>query len=338
MVMQRILGAFVVFALSLTVVAGCGSSTASESIALVETSSITPQAAAAIPSTDEKPTIALVMKTLTNPFFVEMEKGARRAEVDKNVNLIVKTGAQETSIEQQIAIVRTLIDQKVDAIVIAPADSSELIPVLKEAQDSGIVIVNIDNQLDPQVVKEEGLEPVPYISVNNEQGAYSSAAFISDQLTQPVEVAVLEGIRTAQNAADRKHGALRAFDENPNISVVAQETANWQIDEAHEVITSIFAKHPNVKAVFAANDMMAFGVLQYLSDTHRNDVLVAAYDALDEAKKAIREGKLQATVDQQAAQQGYLGVEYAVRALHGEELPPVTLVDTKLITAKNVDQ
>ena len=55
--------------------------------------------------------------------------------------------------------------------------------------------------------------------------------------------------------------------------------------------------------------MMALGVIQYLSETGRHDVLVAAYDALDEAKKAIREGTLQATVDQQAALQGYKGVE-----------------------------
>ena len=81
-------------------------------------------------------TIGLVMKTLTNPFFVEMEKGARQAEKDFGINLVVRTGAQETSIEQQITIVRDLIKENVDAIVIAPADSSELIPVLKEAQDA----------------------------------------------------------------------------------------------------------------------------------------------------------------------------------------------------------
>jgi ribose transport system substrate-binding protein len=93
--------------------------------------------------------IALVMKTLTNPFFIEMEKGARLAEEEFKINLIVKTGAQETSIDQQIKIVDDLIIAKVDAIVIAPGGSTELIPVLKKAQDAGIVVVNIDNQLDP---------------------------------------------------------------------------------------------------------------------------------------------------------------------------------------------
>ena len=211
-------------------------------------------------------TVALVMKTLTNPFFVEMEKGARRAEQDLGVKLIVKTGAQETSIEQQIAIVRALIGQGVDAIVIAPADSAELVPVLAEAQKAGIVIVNIDNRLDQKSVAAEGMKEVPFISVDNEEGAYESAKYISDRVDTPSEAIILEGIRTAKNADDRLRGAERAFGENPNVTVVAKETANWKIDEAHDVVAGLFAAHPQIRAIFAANDMMALGAIRYLEE------------------------------------------------------------------------
>jgi ribose transport system substrate-binding protein len=283
------------------------------------------------------PTIALVMKTLTNPFFVEMEKGARRAEQELGINLLVRTGAQETSIEQQITIIKELISEHVDGIVIAPADSKELIPVLKEAQDAGIVIVNVDNRLDPEIMQSIGLTNVPFISVNNEQGAYLSAKYISDQVTTPSEAIILEGIRTAGNAEDRKLGAIRAFDENEHISVVAMETAHWKIDEAYNVTADLFRKHPTIKLVFCANDMMAFGTVRYLQEQGKTDVLVAAYDALDEAKLAIRNGTLQATIDQQAALQAYTGVQFAIQMINGEVLPPETLVDVLLITADNVD-
>lgn len=336
--MKNNLCALLTWILTAVVIAGCGSPDAQESLALVDAAPQAATASATKASDAPVRTVALVMKTLTNPFFVEMEKGARRAEQELGVNLIVKTGAQETSVEQQIAIVDTLIGAHVDAIVIAPADSTELIPALKAAQDAGIVVINIDNQLDPQVAAERGLIGVPFISVDNEQGAYNSAKVLSDRIDQPAEVVVLEGIRTAKNAADRTHGALRAFGENPNITVVAQETAHWKIDEAYDVIARVFAKHPNVKAIFAANDMMALGVVQFLAETGRTSVTVVAYDALDEAKKAIREGSLLATVDQQAAQQGYLGVDFAVRALNGEKLPPITLVETRLVTADSVDK
>ncbi|NJP04257.1 MAG: sugar ABC transporter substrate-binding protein [Chloroflexaceae bacterium] len=289
-------------------------------------------------TTDEPPTVALVMKTLTNPFFVEMEKGARRAEQELGITLVVRTGAQETSIEQQISIIKELIEDQVDAIVIAPADSKELIPVLKEAQDAGIVLINVDNRLDPEISASLGLTDVPFISVDNEQGAYLSAQYISEQITEPTEAVILEGIRSADNAEQRKQGAMRAFGENANITVVAEETANWKIDEAYDVTGQLFEEHPNIKAMFCANDMMAFGALQYLKEQNRTDVMVTAYDALEEARAFIRDGELQATIDQQAAEQAYLGVKYAVDAINGEDIPAETMVDVLLVTSDNVDE
>lgn len=117
--------------------------------------------------------IALVMKTLTNPFFVEMERGARRAEKELGVPVCGKPGAQETSIDQQIAIVEESDKAEgVIAIVIAPASSIDLIPVLKKAQDAGISLINIDNRLDRDVAKKVGLLDIPFIGVDNEKGAY----------------------------------------------------------------------------------------------------------------------------------------------------------------------
>ena len=182
--------------------------------------------------------IALIMKTLTNPFFVDMESGARRAESELNVKLIVKTGAQETSIEQQIQIVEELILQKVDAIVIAPGSSVDLVPVLKKAQDKGIVIVNIDNRLDPDECRKAGLKNVPFISVKNADASYQSAKAIADLATSPVKAVLIEGIRDADNARQRLEGAAKAFSENKNIQVVASESANWKIDEAYTLARS----------------------------------------------------------------------------------------------------
>lgn len=272
------------------------------------------------------------MKTLTNPFFVEMEKGARRAEAELGIRLIVKTAAQETSIEQQIGIIEDLIQTRVNAIVIAPGDSTELIPVLKKAQDAGITLINIDNRLNPQRSAQLGLVDVPFISVDNEQGAYLSAKFISDQIRTPTQAAILEGIRTAQNAVDRKQGALRAFQENPNIQVVATETANWKVDEAYEVTRQLFAAHPDIGAIFCANDMMALGALKYLKDANQQNVLVAGFDALEEAKQAIRTQELAATIDQQAAEQGYLGVHYAAKALSGQDIPAETMINVLVVS------
>jgi ribose transport system substrate-binding protein len=281
--------------------------------------------------------IALVMKTLTNPFFIEMEKGARRAETVLKVELQVRTAAQETSIEQQIQIVNDLIAAHVDAIVIAPGDSSSLIPVLQKAAAAGIKLVNIDNRLNPQALKEAGLLPLPFISVDNEAAAYASAHYIAEGSRPGTQAAILEGIRSADNAQQRMAGARRAFAQSKAITLMASESANWKIDEGYAVTKKIFQTRPQVKLLFAANDMMALGALKYLQESGRSAVKVAGYDALDEAVAAVKTGQLAVTVDQQAGEQGFQGVALAVRLLHGESVPDVMLIDTRLVTRKNLN-
>jgi ribose transport system substrate-binding protein len=294
--------------------------------------------AASSPVANAAPThqIGLVMKTLTNPFFIEMEKGARKAEKDLGVTLIVKTAAQETSIEQQIQLVNDLIEAKVAAIVIAPGDSQRLVPTLKKAADAGIKIVNIDNRLDPETLKQSGMGVVPFVSVDNDAGAYKAGQFLAESVSKPTQAAILEGIRSADNARQRMEGAKRALLENKNIQVVASETANWKIDEAYAVSKTLFKQHPGVQLLFAANDMMALGAVKYLLESGKPQVRVVGYDALPEALAEIRSGHLTATVDQQAAEQGYQGVALAVRLLQGKEVPAVTMIDTRLVTTNTL--
>lgn len=280
--------------------------------------------------------VSLIMKTLTNPFFIEMEKGARKAQQESGIDLQVMTASQETSIEQQIHLVESQIEAKVDAIVIAPGDSHRLVPVLKRAQDAGIMIVNIDNRLHPEAVTESGLKPFPFISVDNEKAAYLSARYLADTAKEPTEAAIIEGIRTADNANQRLRGAEKAFRENSRIRIVAIETANWKIDEAYTVAKGIFAAHPRIKLVFCSNDMMAIGVIRYLQETGRHDVRVAGFDALEEAKTAIHRGQMLVTIDQQAAQQGYQGVMTAIKLLRGETVPLLVEIEARAITAKDL--
>lgn len=300
--------------------------------------SVVPEAVVAAAAPTEKvPKIALVMKTLTNPFFIEMEKGARRAEAEFKVELQVRTAAQETSIEQQIQIVNDLIAAHVDAIVIAPGDSSSLIPVLQKAAAAGIKLVNIDNRLNPQALKKAGLAPLPFVSVDNEQAAYASALFIAEGARSGTQAAILEGIRSADNAQQRLAGARRAFGKNKGISLVASESANWKIDEGYSVTKKIFLTKPQVKLLFAANDMMALGALKYLQESGRSTVKVAGYDALEEAVIAVKAGQLAVTVNQQAGEQGFQGVALAVRLLRGQSVPEVSLIDTKLVTRESLN-
>ncbi len=313
--------AFLVLSL---VFAGCGEGVDREPAVAISTS----------PPPVVKPRVALVMKTLTNPFFVEMEKGARKAEIELGIELIVKTAAQETSFEQQVSIVEDLVQNKrADALVIAPANAHHLIPAVRKARDAGIPVVIIDARLDATQLAVADLAGLPFISVDNEKGAYLAVKALSAGIEVPTTAAILEGIRSAENAQARKQGAERAFSENTAIRVVASETANWKIDEAYEVTRKMFELHPGIGLLFAANDMMALGALRYLSDNGLSSVKVAGFDALPEIRTMVDQGKLAVTVDQRSAEQGYQGVLYAIRLLKGEKVPSETLIDVALVSA-----
>ena len=283
-----------------------------------------------------KKKIALVMKTLTNPFFIEMEKGARKAEEELNIDLMVKTGAQETSVEQQINIIEELINLKVDGIVIAPVNATDIIPILKKAQAAKISIVNVDDKLDSAVCEKIGLKDIPFVSIDNENSAYLSAKYLSNMINKPTKVAILEGIPDASNSEKRKSGAIRAFKENKNITIVAVETAHWKIDEGFSVTERILKNNPEVGAIFCANDMMALGANEYVQRLGRKDIKIAGFDALEEVKKEIQKNNIIVTVDQQPQQQGYKGIEYVNRLINGEKLSMETIIPAKVINKEDV--
>lgn len=280
--------------------------------------------------------VALVLKTMANPFFLEMEKGARRAEKELGLKLVVRSAAAETAIEQQIQIIDELIAQKVGAIVIAPGDSQRLIPVLRKAQAAGIKLVNVDNPLHLDTMASARMEVPPLVSVDNEQAAFAAMQFLLQKAKPPVKLAILEGIRSAENAKQRLHGAQRALSLSSHVTVVASESANWKIDEAYQQTALLYQKYPDINAFFCANDMMALGTLRYLQERGKSGVLIASYDALDDVKTAIKEGEILVSVDQQAAQQGYQAVQLAARMLKGEAVAPKTMIEARLVSASQL--
>lgn len=278
--------------------------------------------------------VGLMMKTLTNPFFVKMEEGAKIAAKAYDVELIVRTGTEETSTYQQIRIIEDFIDEKVDAIVVVPGDSVELVPVLKKAKMQGIKIVLVDNDLDDNLKIKHGLEEVPFIGVDNESGAYACADYVAKKASEKEKSPkgiIFTGIEGSKVAQNRRKGALEAF-ESRGVDIVAVESANWKIEEAREKTRKLLLENPGVDVIFASNDMMALGVLDALREMDRNDVQIGGYDGISNAVEEVKRGGISATVDQKPDEQGYTGVLTAVRLIRGEEVQLRTMLETRLIT------
>ena len=284
-------------------------------------------AAAALPVSSafaesaEKPKVALVMKSLANEFFLTMEDGAKayQKEHSADFDLISNGIKDETDTAGQTRIVEQMILAKVNALVIAPSDSKAMVPVIKKAVDAGITVINIDNQLDPQIVKSKNIS-VPFVGPDNRKGARLVGEYLAKQLKAGDEVGIIEGVSTTTNAQQRTAGFKDAMDA-AQIKVVSLQSGDWEIDKGNKVAASILSEYPDVKALLAGNDSMAVGAVSAVRAAGKaGQVQVVGYDNINAIKPMLKDGRVLATADQFAAKQAVFGIETALKILKGEKV------------------
>ncbi|WP_024684330.1 sugar ABC transporter substrate-binding protein [Pseudomonas syringae] len=271
--------------------------------------------------TPEKPKVALVMKSLANEFFLTMEDGAKayQKEHATEFDLISNGIKDESDTSAQIRIVEQMIASNVNALVIAPADSKALVPVLKKATDAGIKVVNIDNQLDVDVLKSKNLQ-IPFVGPDNRKGAKLVGDYLAKKLTAGDEVGIIEGVSTTNNAQQRTAGFKDAMDE-AKMKVVSTQSGNWEIDKGNAVASAMLNEYPNLKALLAGNDSMALGAVSAVRAAGKaGKVMVVGYDNINAIKPMLKDGRVLATADQYAAKQAVFGIEAALKLVKGEKV------------------
>ncbi len=285
----------------------------------------------------EKPKVALVMKSLANEFFRTMEDGAK-AHQKQHANqytLLTNGIKDETDTSAQIKMVEQMVAQRINALVIAPADSKALVAVIKNAADRGIVVINIDNQLDAAALKEKNLK-VPFVGPDNRAGARLVGDFLAKQLQSGDKVGIIEGVSTTFNAQQRTLGFQDAM-KAAGMTVVAVQSGQWEIDKGNTVAAGMLREHPDLKALLAGNDSMALGAVAAVRASGRTGkVQVVGYDNISAIKPMLKDGRVLATADQFAAQQAVFGIETALKALaekkSGADLAEVIRTDVVLVT------
>ncbi len=286
-----------------------------------------------------RPTVALVVKTLNNPFFNDMQEGAENMARELEINLIVQAAEREVDVEQQVQIVENLIQRRVDAILLTPSGSREVVPVISRANRVGIPIINLDTRVDPDLLARDNAEVATFIGSDNYEGGYLAGRYVAEQLNGSGKVAILEGIPGHETADSRQSGFRDALSEFEGIEIVTSQTANWERSLGYNVFENILQSYSDVQAVFAANDLMALGAVEAISSSGRSydDIIVVGFDAHSEAVEAVRRGTMNATIAQNPYEIGRAGVEYAYKLLNGEEIPQDITIEIKLITKETIE-
>lgn len=284
-------------------------------------------------STAEKPKIALVMKSLANEFFSTMAQGAEKHHQAHaaDYDLLANGIKNETDLAQQVSLVEQMIARPVNAIVIAPADSKALVTVLKHAKAAGILVVNIDNKLDADVLKQENLQ-VPFVGPDNREGARKVGDALAKKLKSGDQVAIIEGIPTAFNGQQRRLGFEDAM-KAAGMNIVTTQAGNWEMEKANNVASAMLSEHPDLKAILCANDNMALGAVSAIESAGKSGkVLVVGFDNISAIKPLIEKGAVVATADQHGDQLAVFGIEAALKILKGQAPPADQMTPVDLIT------
>lgn len=283
-------------------------------------------------TTSDKPRVALIMKSLANEFFVTMADGAEAHQVAnaETYDLIVNGIKNESDLSQQVALVEQMIAANVDAIVIAPADSRALVPVVKRAQQAGIVVVNIDNKFDDAILAEAGVD-IPFVGPDNRAGARSVGEALALALEPEDEVAIIGGIPTAFNAQQRQKGFEDAM-QAAGINIVSIQSGGWEQAAANTVAAALINEYPNLKALLCSNDNMALGAAAALRQAGKEDVRVVGFDNIAAIQTLISEGRVLATADQHGDLLAVYGIEAALQIISGEASPEDQQTPVDLIT------
>ena len=284
------------------------------------------------PASDDGLSIAVVPKSVSFDFWSKVRDGAEAAAEElSNVTIIWNGPNAETDIAGQVNIVEGFINQNVDALVIAPSDAQGLVRVLRQAEEAGIPVVTIDSNTDPQISRA-------FVATNNREAAARAADLIAEALDGTGKVALIPYIAGASTSIEREEGFRERLADYPGLELVAVQYSNSDIGQAMSVTEDILTAHPDLDAIFAANEPSVLGAAQALKSRDlAGDVVLVGFDASPREIAGVRDGSIHALIVQSPFTMGYEGVMQAVRAIRGETTDTYTDSGNIVVTTANVD-
>lgn len=268
--------------------------------------------------------IGMSISTMNNPFFVTLSEGAKAKAGELGVELISVDAGDDSA--KQAGDIEDLISKGIKVLIVNPVDSDAVAPAVEDAIAKGIKVIAVDRVVN-------GVDVDCSIASDNVAGAEMATEFLVETVGEGAKTAELGGVNGASATIDRGAGFHNVADEK--LDVVASQTANFNRAEGMSVMENMLQANPDIKAVFAHNDEMALGAVETVGD---KGIIVAGFDATDDAIAAIKEGRMAATIAQKPDLMGATAVETAQKLMAGETVEKSIPVEVKLVTKDNVDE
>ena len=276
--------------------------------------------------------VTMILKNFANPFWISVREGAEAAAEYYGMDLTVLAPLIAESNEEQSQMADQAIVNEVDLVIMCPTDTYAIIPAVERIYEAGIPIVALNTRIGGDILWET------FVAVENYNVGYDTMTALAELMGGEGYLILLEGVPGAQSSIDRIAGAHSALENFPGITLLTQQSAEFNRAIAMDVMQNLLQAHPNVTGIYAANDEMALGAVQAIDAAGlTGQILIAGTDANDDAIQAMKDGLMSLTCSTQPFMQGWYAVSAAAEVLRGNELPDFFRVPIRVLGVDDLD-
>jgi len=325
--MKRALALMLTLALCLSL-AACGGKEAEK----------TPEDSAPTQSetTDKKTlTIALLPKTLSNPYFVAMQDFAQAAAAELSndeytVEIVCSAPPSEDGVNEQITMFESYLEKGVDGVLIVPCGTAEVVDTIKQANSKNVPVICLDTNAD------EGADVAAFIGTNNYDGGFLAGQWTVENIEG--QVAMITGTLGNQCHTDRTNGYLDGIGDASTVELVGDvQPCNGDQGTAMGIAENLLTAYPDLKCIYVTSDTGAMGAATAVQASGR-DVKVIGFDGSPNGAQSILDGGMTSTVAQTPGVMAQEGVKALYELIVNGTAPEDMYTPCSMVTIDNAEE
>ena len=263
-------------------------------------------------------------------FITQGKEGMEAYAAANNIELLWNSANNDVA--TQASQVESLINQKVDAIIIVPVQADSLQPQLEAAKEAGIPVLAVNTTLSNEALITSAVLP------DDVAAGAQEMQMMADKLGGKGNIVILQGPLGSSPELDRTKGIQSVLANYPDIKVLAMDTANWARDEAvNKTKNWISSFGDDINGIVAENDDMGLGAVQALKEAGKT-VPVVGIDGIEDGLRAVESGDFIGSSLQHGRVELAAGLAVALKVINGETYEKNYVYTMPPITPENVDQ
>ncbi|GAA1023193.1 D-threitol-binding protein [Acrocarpospora pleiomorpha] len=265
-----------------------------------------------------------------SPFITQGKEGMEAYAKARDIDLLWNSAEQDVS--TQASQIDQMINQHVDAIIVAPVQADSLGPQLARAKKEGIPVIAVNATLKDTSNITTSVLP------DDVKAGEQAMQIMVDKLNGKGRIAILQGALGSSFEIDRTKGMHNILAKNPDIKVVAEDAADWKPEVAgNKVKTWLQSAGGKIDGIVAQNDDMALGAAKGLAEAGRKDIFVVGIDGIEDGLKAVQNGSMLGTNLQHGVVEMAAGLAVARLVATGKPYQKAYTYNMPIITEDNVD-